>query len=122
MRDSYVNLKAVVKSLGAAGIMALGAVSMAASAQTVAQPTPDNPLGLPETINIIGNDNPNERTATAIVNGFVITGTDVDQRVALVTSASDAKVSDEELQRLRVQVHPGFSEFMFAGNETCKSP
>ena len=104
MRNKYVNLKAGLKTLGAAGAMALGAVSMAALAQTVAQPTPDNPLGLPETINIIGNDNPNERTATAIVNGFVITGTDVDQRVALVTSASDAKVSDEELQRLRVQV------------------
>ncbi len=84
--------------------MALGAFSTAAAAQTVAQPTPDNPLGLPETINIIGNDNPNERSATAIVNGFVITGTDVDQRVALVTSASDAKVTDDELQRLRVQV------------------
>ncbi len=77
---------------------------MAVYAQTVAQPTPDNPLGLPDEINIIGDDNPNVRTATAIVNGYVITGTDVDQRVALVTSASKADVSDEELQRLRVQV------------------
>ncbi|MEO0730599.1 MAG: SurA N-terminal domain-containing protein, partial [Pseudomonadota bacterium] len=103
-----MNLKATFTSLSAAGLLALGAASMAgltsASAQTVAQPTADNPLGLPETINIIGNNNPNERSATAIVNGFVITGTDVDQRVALVTSASEAKVSDEELKRLQVQV------------------
>ncbi len=109
MRKKDVNLKAVVKSLGAAAIAALGAVflgavSMPAQAQTVAQPTPDNPLGLPAEINIISDDNPNVRTATAIVNGFVITGTDVDQRVALVTSASDAKVSEDELNRLRVQV------------------
>lgn len=108
MRIKDGTLKAALTSLSAAGLLAMGALSVAlpssAAAQTVAQPTPDNPLGLPETINIIGNDNPNERTATAIVNGFVITGTDVDQRVALVTSASEAKVSDEELQRLRVQV------------------
>jgi peptidyl-prolyl cis-trans isomerase SurA len=99
-----VNAKAIVKSLGAAGLIALGAASIAAYGQTLAQPTPDNPLGLPETINIIGDNNPNERSATAVVNGYVITGTDVEQRVALVTSASDAKVSDQELDRLRVQV------------------
>ena len=108
MRYRDMKLKATFASLSAAGLLALGAISLGAStsagAQTVAQPTPDNPLGLPETINILGNDNPNERTATAIVNGYVITGTDVAQRVALVTSASDAQVSDEELQRLRVQV------------------
>lgn len=127
MQYKDVTLKAALTSPGAATFQALGAVSATiaavavvvaafaltltlvatsapASAQTVAQPTPDNPLGLPDTINIIGNDNPNNRTATAIVNGYVITGTDVDQRVALVTSASEAKVSEEELQRLRVQV------------------
>ena len=48
--------------------------------------------------------NPNLRTATAIVNGHVITGTDVDQRVALVTSASNNELSVEELRRLRMQV------------------
>ncbi len=100
-------MKAIVKSLGAlgvAGLIALGAAPMAVSAQTVAKPTTDNPLGLPDEINIIGNDNPNMRSATAVVNGFVITGTDVNQRVALVTSAADADVSEEELRRLRIQV------------------
>lgn len=64
----------------------------------------DNPLGLPDEINIIGENNPNMRTATAVVNGYVITGTDVAQRVALVTAASKADVSEEELNRLRIQV------------------
>ncbi|MDJ0978770.1 MAG: peptidylprolyl isomerase [Erythrobacter sp.] len=99
-----MTFKSMLKSLAAAGLVVFGTATMAVYAQTVAQPTPDNPLGLPDEINIIGDDNPNVRTATAIVNGYVITGTDVDQRVALVTSASKADVSDEELQRLRVQV------------------
>src|SRR5690606_34935121 len=42
--------------------------------------------------------------ATAIVNGRIITGTDVDQRLALIITANGGKVSDEEKERLRVQV------------------
>jgi peptidyl-prolyl cis-trans isomerase SurA len=34
----------------------------------------------------------------------VITGTDIDQRVALITAASETEISDEEMLRLRVQV------------------
>ncbi|MFU7529136.1 peptidylprolyl isomerase [Qipengyuania sp. ASV99] len=74
------------------------------AAQTTAVPTSNNPLGIPENFTVYGSDNPNERTATAVVNGYVITGTDIDQRVSLVTNASEAEVSDEELQRLRLQV------------------
>lgn len=48
--------------------------------------------------------NPNNRSATAVVNGYVITGTDISQRVALVTNASQSEVSPEELQRLSGQV------------------
>ena len=81
-----------------------GLASAPAAAQTVAVPTSDNPFGLPENINILGPEDPNQRSATAIVNGYVITATDVNQRVALVTSASNAEVSEEELIRLRVQV------------------
>jgi len=87
----------------ALAILALAA-PFPAAAQTTAVPTADNPLGLPDEINILTNDNPNMRTATAVVNGYVITGTDVAQRVALVTAASESEVSEEELRRLRVQV------------------
>ncbi|MGB3472844.1 MAG: peptidylprolyl isomerase [Erythrobacter sp.] len=106
-----MNLKSTLKSfgiVGAAGLLATVAaptfVPTIVQAQTVAVPTSDNPLGLPETINIIGNNDPNNRTATAVVNGFVITGTDIEQRVALVTSASEGTIEGEELDRLRVQV------------------
>jgi len=100
-----VTLKAFSKTFACAlgaGLFALTAT--AAPAQTTAVPTSDNPFGLPQNFTIYGADNPNERTATAVVNGFVITGTDIDQRVRLVTATSQGEVSEEELQRLRVQV------------------
>lgn len=91
-------------ALAAAGLIALAATPVAAPAQTVAVPTANNPFGLPEDITLFGKADPDRRTATAVVNGFVITGTDIDQRVALVTAASETALSEEELLRLRVQV------------------
>ena len=64
----------------------------------------DNPLGIPDSVQILGKSDPNLRTATALVNGTVITGTDIDHRVALVTSASQAEIPPEEMIRLRQQV------------------
>lgn len=61
-------------------------------------------LDLPANVSLLGKSNPNERKPTAIVNGQVITGTDVDQRVALVVAANKGQISPEEMQRLRAQV------------------
>ena len=91
-------------SVALAGLFALAALPVAAPAQTVAVPTADNPFGLPDEVTLFGKNNPDVRTATAVVNGYVITGTDIEERVALVTSAAEFEVSDEELLRLRVQV------------------
>ncbi|HSJ79528.1 MAG TPA: peptidylprolyl isomerase, partial [Erythrobacter sp.] len=91
-------------ALAAIGMIGLSVAPVASSAQTVAVPTAENPFGLPEDITLFGKADPDRRTATAVVNGYVITGTDIDQRVALVTAASDAEISDEEMLRLRVQV------------------
>jgi peptidyl-prolyl cis-trans isomerase SurA len=67
-------------------------------------PTADNPFGLPEDITLFAKADPDKRTATAVINGYVITGTDIDQRVALVTAASESPIAEDELLRLRVQV------------------
>lgn len=91
-------------ALAGAAMLGLAVAPMAAGAQTIAVPTADNPFGLPEDVTLFGTTDPDKRTAKAIVNGFVITGTDIDQRVALVTAASEAPISDEEMLRLRVQV------------------
>ena len=46
---------------------------------------------------------PNERTPTAIVNGEIITGTDVEQRMALVLAANEGTVPPEQVAMLRRQ-------------------
>jgi peptidyl-prolyl cis-trans isomerase SurA len=61
-------------------------------------------LNLPSTINVLGKSEPNVRKATAIVNGEIVTGTDVDQRLALIVLANGGKVPPEEMARLRLQV------------------
>jgi len=95
----------LARRAGIAAVLAgLALLPAAAPAQTVAVPTADNPFGLPEDITLFGVGDPDRRTATAVVNGYVITGTDIDQRVALVTAASEAPIPNEELLRLRVQV------------------
>jgi len=91
-------------ALTVAGIVGLALSPMTAGAQTVAVPTAENPFGLPADITLFGKTDPDRRTATAIVNGYVITGTDIDQRVALVTAASQAPIPEDEMLRLRVQV------------------
>jgi peptidyl-prolyl cis-trans isomerase SurA len=65
----------------------------------------DSGFNIPADVKLLGKMDPNSRHATAKVNGQIITGTDVDQRVALVLAANKgAQVSEEELQNLRLQV------------------
>ena len=61
-------------------------------------------LNLPSTLTTFGKVEPTLRKATAIVNGEIITGTDVEQRLALIILANGGKVPEEERDRLRVQV------------------
>ncbi|MBX9884242.1 MAG: SurA N-terminal domain-containing protein, partial [Novosphingobium sp.] len=79
-----------------------------ALAQTLPEPaadaSPDGGLNLPANPMIFGKVNPHLRRATAIVNGEIITGTDVDQRLALIVSANGGKVPPEEMERLHLQV------------------
>lgn len=89
-----------------AATLLAGSASAALLAQTVSDEAsaPNVSLNLPATINTIGKVDPQVRKATAIVNGDVITGTDVDHRLALVIIANSGRVSEEERERLRVQV------------------
>ncbi|MEP7221389.1 MAG: peptidylprolyl isomerase [Novosphingobium sp.] len=65
---------------------------------------PQGAIVIPDNATIYGTNDPNHRHATAIVNGDIITGTDVDQRLALIVAANQGKVPPEEMQRLRLQV------------------
>ena len=94
------------KALTIAGVTTCLLVA-AAHAQTVQEETPEAPsagLDIPENVVLFGKRDPNLRKATALVNGAVITETDIEQRLALVVLANGGKVGDEERDRLRLQV------------------
>ncbi|WP_412093794.1 peptidylprolyl isomerase [Qipengyuania aquimaris] len=63
-----------------------------------------NNLDLPENLTMLTNPDPNVRRATAVVNGHVITGTDLDQRVALLVEANKSDLASDEMRRVREQV------------------
>lgn len=78
--------------------------ALAAPVAAPAQSSPQGEISIPESVQMFGARNPNVRRATAVVNGDIITGTDVDQRLALILAANENKVSEEEMRRLREQV------------------
>ncbi len=65
---------------------------------------PETGLDIPANLQIFGKLDPNVRKATAIVNESVITGTDVDQRVGLLTAANNLEIGDAERDQLKLQV------------------
>ncbi len=85
-----------------AGPLAAQAPTPAAAAANQEDPGASAPLDLPANPAIVAA--PAFRGATAIVNGTIITGTDIDQRLALVLAANRGATQGEELERLRAQV------------------
>jgi len=91
--------------LGRKAVLALGIAGLAsmAVAQTVPdQSLPSAGLDLPANLQIFGKADPNIRKPTAIVNDVVITGTDVDHRVALIVGLQKINIKPEERDQLRV--------------------
>ncbi|MEP2101829.1 MAG: peptidylprolyl isomerase [Parasphingorhabdus sp.] len=95
-------------NIGGKFAIAASAVLLAATpsvSQTVSDASvPQTGLDIPEKLTIFGENDPNVRRATALVNGDIITGTDVDHRLALIVAANGGEVSAEERERLRLQV------------------
>lgn len=65
---------------------------------------PKSNLDIPEGQQLFGKNDPNVRRATAQVNGEIITGTDIDHRLALIVAANENKLPPEELARFRAQI------------------
>jgi peptidyl-prolyl cis-trans isomerase SurA len=91
--------------------LSLAAVLVSATALTplIAQTdsdigTPAANLDIPEGQQLFGKNDPNVRRATAQVNGEIITGTDIDHRLALIVAANENKLPPEELARFRAQI------------------
>lgn len=95
----------------------LAAVAGAAlAAQTVPDQEPQQQapagagLNLPQNLQIFGKVDPNVRKPTAIVNGAVLTGTDIDQRLAMTIGLSEAQTGrkvnlpPEQVDQVRLQM------------------
>jgi peptidyl-prolyl cis-trans isomerase SurA len=87
-------------AISLAALASTGAFAQGAGAGSDTQ----GALAIPENLTIFAANDPNLRKASVIVNGEVITGTDVDQRLALIVAANEGKIAPDELQRLRLQV------------------
>ena len=65
---------------------------------------PPTGLNIPDNVQFVGKQEPGVRKATAIVNGDVITGSDIDQRMALIITSNQIQLPPEEIERFRAQV------------------
>jgi peptidyl-prolyl cis-trans isomerase SurA len=104
-------VKATAKTIRRASVAGLvsmlacaGATVALAQAGGAVQQPQETSLNLPKDITFFGKSDPNLHKATAIVNGTIITDTDIDQRLALVLAANGGKIAGEERDRLRLQV------------------
>lgn len=87
----------------AALVVALGGTAIAQQTEPQA-PSSTSALRLPENPQLFGAAMPSVIKATAIINGHVITQTDIDQRLALLAIANGGNIPAEEVERLRQQV------------------
>lgn len=97
----------ISKMTKAGPLTALVALGVAAATAAAAQDQTGNSassLNLPSNPIVFGSSLPSVVKATAIVNGEVITQTDIDQRVALLAIANGGAIPAEELERVRQQV------------------
>ncbi|WP_395611528.1 peptidylprolyl isomerase [Allosphingosinicella sp.] len=78
-----------------------------ASAQGGQQPPATGQLNIPSNVQFVGQTEQGVRKATAIVNGDVITGSDVDQRMAWLIAANQIQLPANEVERFRAQVLRG---------------
>ncbi|HMG47536.1 MAG TPA: peptidylprolyl isomerase [Allosphingosinicella sp.] len=85
----------------AAVVLIASVLSMVAAAQSGA---PFGQLDIPDNVRFVGKQDPGIRKATAIVNGEVITGSDVDHRLALYLASSPNRPPPEEIERIRAQI------------------
>ncbi|MDB5663324.1 MAG: PpiC-type peptidyl-prolyl cis-trans isomerase [Sphingomonas bacterium] len=104
-------MKAKANSIGRHWVMAGLASGLVLAAATAGAQVADSergladaPLNLPKDLTMFGTQDPNLRKATAIVNGTIITDTDVSQRLALVLAANGGQIQAEEYERLKLQV------------------
>lgn len=88
------------------GSAAITLVALApANSQTVADDeVKEASLEIPGGTLLYKPNDPNVRRATAVVNGEIITGTDIDQRIMLLTQGDLTAVPAEQREQLRIEI------------------
>ena len=88
------------------GSAAITLVALApANSQTVADDeVKEATLEIPGGTLLYKPNDPNVRRATAVVNGEIITGTDIDQRIMLLTQGDLTAVPAEQREQLRIEI------------------
>jgi peptidyl-prolyl cis-trans isomerase SurA len=84
--------------------LALGLALTTAGVAQEGAPSTTATLNLPENPQLFGTPLPSVVKATVIINGEIITQTDIDQRLALLAIANNSPIPADELDRLRQQV------------------
>lgn len=93
------------KRFSIAALLATATALTPSIAQTVSDETsPEARLDIPDGQTLYGKNDPNVRRATAQVNGEIITGTDIDHRLALIVAANNNQLPPEEVARFRAQI------------------
>jgi len=95
-------LRRIGSGVALAGLLAAAAHGQQQQAQ--GETSSADAFDIPENISILGETDPNVRKAAAKVNGTIITGTDVDQRMALMIAAQGQEPTPEERQQLRMLI------------------
>ena len=95
-----------LKLAASAAAIALAGAGQAQDATENVTPAVNTTTGLrlPSNPELFGTTLPTEIRATAIINGDVITQTDIDQRLALLAISNGGKIPADQMQTLRQQV------------------
>ena len=101
-----VNVTRVKSATALLGVLAATAAMAQQGAEPAASEAPNSTrsLRLPQNPTVFGTAMPEIIKATAIVNGDIITQTDIDQRASLLAVAQGGSIPAEELDRVRQQV------------------
>ncbi len=94
----YKGLSVSIAMMAAVGLVPLAAQTVSDDSEPVAR------LNIPENQTLFGSNDPNVRRATAKVNGEVITGTDIDHRLALILQANGGQLPPSEVQNFRNRI------------------
>ena len=106
MVEAYRRFSAHIWCGAAAAALGLGssAIAQQDAPAAAAAPNSTSSLRLPENPQLFGAAMPSVVKATAIVNGDVITQTDINQRLALLAIANGGQIAQTEIEVLRQQI------------------